>query len=140
MLWVFLSSTSKSLKYFPVGFITDGNSKLVGNARVRQLRVQQNSCQIASFMLGLVPDCHALYSWEIEDTGSYEAGWNHSVKNNFSESASSPWMYQTEAELRSLPVWGQLVLYRGGGFVAELGPDIQNASRCVCVCVYIYTV
>ncbi|XP_027877842.1 polycystic kidney disease protein 1-like 2 [Xiphophorus couchianus] len=110
------------------GFITDGNSKLVGNARVRQLRVQQNSCQIASFMLGLVPDCHALYSWEIEDTGSYEAGWNHSVKNNISESASSPWKYQTEAELRSLPVWGQLVLYRGGGFVAELGPDIQNAS------------
>ncbi|XP_007572505.1 polycystic kidney disease protein 1-like 2 [Poecilia formosa] len=106
------------------GFITDGNSKLVGNARVRQLRVEQNSCQIASLMLGLVPDCEAPYSWEIEDTGSYEAGWNHSVK----ESASSPWTYQTEAELRSLPVWGRLVLYRGGGFVAELGPDIQNAS------------
>ncbi|XP_054909087.1 polycystic kidney disease protein 1-like 2 [Poeciliopsis prolifica] len=110
------------------GFITDGNSKLVGNARLRQLRVQQNSCQIASLMLGLVPDCHAPYSWEIEDKGSYEAGWNHSVKDNISESASSPWTYQTEAELRSLPVWGQLVLYRGGGFVAELGPDIQNAS------------
>ncbi|XP_043987289.1 polycystic kidney disease protein 1-like 2 [Gambusia affinis] len=110
------------------GFITDGNSKLVGNARVRQVRVQQNSCQIAGFMLGLVPDCHAPYSWETEDTDSYDAGWNHSVKNNISESASSPWMYQTEAELRSLPVWGRLVLYRGGGFVAELGPDIKNAS------------
>ncbi|XP_035994541.1 polycystic kidney disease protein 1-like 2 [Fundulus heteroclitus] len=110
------------------GFITDGNSKLVGNARLRQLRVQQKSCQIASVMLALAPDCHAPYSWEIEDTGSYEPGWNHSVKDNISVSASSPWTYQSEAELRTQPVWGRLVLYRGGGFVAELGPDFENGS------------
>ncbi|KAM4731296.1 polycystin-1-like protein 2 [Anableps anableps] len=110
------------------GFITDGNSKLVGNARVRQLRVQQNSCQIASLIITLVPDCCSPYSWEIEDRGSYEPGWNHSVKDNISTSTSSPWTYQTEAELRTLPVWGRLVLYRGGGFVADLGPDFQNAS------------
>ncbi|XP_015245063.1 PREDICTED: polycystic kidney disease protein 1-like 2 [Cyprinodon variegatus] len=111
------------------GFITDGNSKLVGNARLRQLRVQQNSCQIASLMIGLVPDCDALYSSEIEDVGSYGSGWNHSVKDNISTSALSPWMYQTEAQLRARPFWGRLVLYRGGGFVAELGPMFQNASR-----------
>ncbi|MED6281092.1 hypothetical protein CHARACLAT_017734, partial [Characodon lateralis] len=110
------------------GFITDGNSKLVGNARLRHLRVKQNSCQIARLMLPLVSGCHAPYSWEIEDKGSYEPGWNHSVKDNISASASSPWTYQTEAKLRTIPIWGRLVLYRGGGFVAELGPDFQNAS------------
>lgn len=111
------------------GFITDGNSKLVGNARLRQLRVQKNSCQIADSMLQFVPDCHAPYSWEVEDIGSYDPGWNHSVRDNISISTFSPWKYQTQAQLRAYPFWGKLVLYRGGGFVVELGPDLQNASR-----------
>ncbi|XP_037646091.1 polycystic kidney disease protein 1-like 2 [Sebastes umbrosus] len=111
------------------GFITDGNSKLVGNARLRQLRVQKNSCQIAGSMLQFVPDCHAQYSWELEDMGSYDPGWNHSsARDNISTSTYSPWTYQTQAQLRDYPVWGQMVLYRGGGFAVELGPDSQNAS------------
>ncbi|XP_051815403.1 polycystic kidney disease protein 1-like 2 [Acanthochromis polyacanthus] len=110
------------------GFITDGNSKLVGNARLRQLRVQKSSCQIADSMLKLVPDCHAPYSWEVEDMGSYELGWNHSVSDNMSTSTSSPWKYQTQAQLRSSSFWGETVIYRGGGFSVELGPDLQNAS------------
>ncbi|XP_034549878.1 polycystic kidney disease protein 1-like 2 [Notolabrus celidotus] len=110
------------------GFITDGNSKLVGNARLRQLRVQRNSCQIADAMLGIVPNCNAPYSWEAEDMGSYDPGWNHSVGDNSSISISSPWKYQTQSQLRAYPFWGKLELYRGGGFVVELGPDLQNAS------------
>ncbi|XP_044072039.1 polycystic kidney disease protein 1-like 2 [Siniperca chuatsi] len=113
------------------GFITDGNSKLVGNARLRQLRVQKNSCQIAGSMLQFVPDCHAPYSWEVEDMGSYDPGWNQSVRDNISTSTPSPWKYQTQAQLRAYPVWGKMVLYRGGGFVSELGPDLQNASNTI---------
>ncbi|XP_034041945.1 polycystic kidney disease protein 1-like 2 [Thalassophryne amazonica] len=109
------------------GFITDGNSKLVGNARLRQVRVKKNSCQIANSMLQFVPICHALYSWEVEDMGSYDPGWNHSIADNMSH--LGPWTYQTQAELQAYPVWGQMVLYRGGGFAAELGPDLQNAIR-----------
>lgn len=112
------------------GFITDGNSKLVGNARLRQVRVQKSSCRIAGSVLHLVPDCHAPYSWEVEDTGSYDPGWNYSEIINISISTSSPWMYQTQAQLRAQPVWGKLLLYRGGGFVTELGPHLENASRC----------
>ncbi|KAI9536003.1 hypothetical protein NQZ68_038410 [Dissostichus eleginoides] len=111
------------------GFITDGNSKLVGNARLRQLRVQKNSCQIAGYMQQFVPDCHAPYSWDLEDMGSYDPGWNHLVKENVSRSTFSPWTYQTQTQLRAHPFWGKMVLYRGGGFVAEIGPDSQNASR-----------
>ncbi|KAK1903165.1 Polycystic kidney disease protein 1-like 2, partial [Dissostichus eleginoides] len=110
-------------------FITDGNSKLVGNARLRQLRVQKNSCQIAGYMQQFVPDCHAPYSWDLEDMGSYDPGWNHLVKENVSRSTFSPWTYQTQTQLRAHPFWGKMVLYRGGGFVAEIGPDSQNASR-----------
>uniref|UniRef100_A0A8C5HFB0 Polycystic kidney disease 1 like 2a n=1 Tax=Gouania willdenowi TaxID=441366 RepID=A0A8C5HFB0_GOUWI len=119
------------------GFITDGNSKLVGNARLRQLRVQKNSCKISSYMNQLVSDCHAPYSWDTEDTGFYEPGWHRIVTDNSTSSStncssstsSSPWTYQTQEQLRSHPTWGRLGVYRGGGFVVELGPDLTNASR-----------
>ncbi|XP_032386246.1 polycystic kidney disease protein 1-like 2 [Etheostoma spectabile] len=125
--WANTSLLSNLFGVYP-GFITDGNSKLVGNARLRQVRVQKNSCQTAGPMVQFVPDCHAPYSWEAEDMGSYGPGWSQSAKDNISTSTSSPWTYQTQAQLRAYAVWSQLVLYRGGGFVTELGPDSQNAS------------
>ncbi|XP_036400112.1 polycystic kidney disease protein 1-like 2 [Megalops cyprinoides] len=109
------------------GFITDGNSKLVGSARIRQVRVRKNSCRIARSMRQSVADCNAPYSWEVEDMGSYVPGWNRSADTNSSQ-APTPWQYQSQARLRAHPIWGSLVLYRGGGFVADLGPDLQNGS------------
>ncbi|KAM3607032.1 uncharacterized protein V6R79_000867 [Siganus canaliculatus] len=109
------------------GFITDGNSKLVGNARLRQLRVQRSSCELDQSMIHFVPDCLAPYSWEAEDMGSYSPGWNQSLTDDNS-TRSIPWTYHTQTELRAHPVWGNMALYRGGGFVAELGPDFHNAS------------
>ncbi|XP_047436040.1 polycystic kidney disease protein 1-like 2 isoform X3 [Mugil cephalus] len=111
------------------GFITDGNSKLVGNARLRQVRVQNNSCHIARSMQRSVSDCHSPYSWESEDMGSYGPGWSHSVADNASVNVQSPWTYQSQAKLRAYPIWGRVMLYRGGGFVTDLGPDLQNSSR-----------
>ncbi|XP_034046435.1 polycystic kidney disease protein 1-like 2 [Thalassophryne amazonica] len=111
------------------GFITDGNSKLVGNAHLRQLRVQRKSCSIARSMQQSVPDCHATYSWEVEDTGTYGVGWSASVGNRSTQNPHSAWMYQSQAKLKSYPIWGSVVLYRGGGFVVDLGPDLQNSSR-----------
>ncbi|XP_037401275.1 polycystic kidney disease protein 1-like 2 [Pygocentrus nattereri] len=110
------------------GFITDGNSKLVGNARLRQVRVQKGSCRTASSMRCSVPDCHAPYSWEVEDMGSYGPGWNHSIHANMSKMLLTPWQYQTQSRLRAHPVWGGVALYRGGGFVVDLGPNRENAS------------
>ncbi|TKS67513.1 Polycystic kidney disease protein 1-like 2 PC1-like 2 protein [Collichthys lucidus] len=121
-------TSKETVKLYVPGFITDGNSKLVGNARLRQLRVQKNSCQIAGSMLQLIPDCHAPYSWEVEDMGSYDPGWNHSARDNNYTSTSRPWEYQTQSQLRAYPVWGTIALYRGGGFLTELGPDLQNAN------------
>ncbi|KAM7406118.1 hypothetical protein PAMP_000517 [Pampus punctatissimus] len=112
-----------------LGFITDGNSKLVGNARLRQVRVQKSSCQIAPCMQQSVQDCHATYSWELEDMDSYDPGWSRSVTNNTSQSLNSPWTYQSQGKLRAYPIWGSVMLYRGGGFVVDLGPDLQNSSR-----------
>ncbi|KAK2854028.1 hypothetical protein Q5P01_006689 [Channa striata] len=111
------------------GFITDGNSKLVGSARLRQVRVKKNSCHVARSMQQSVSNCHAPYSWELEDMGSYSPGWNHSEESNASLNLPSPWTYQSQGKLRAYPVWGSVKLYRGGGFVMDLGPNLQNSKR-----------
>ncbi|CAJ1049631.1 polycystic kidney disease protein 1-like 2 [Xyrichtys novacula] len=110
------------------GFITDGNSKLVGNARLRQVRVQKDSCDVAPSMQKSTKGCHAPYSWELEDMGSYSPGWSSVMQDNTSMNLHSPWTYQSQGKLRALPVWGSVRLYRGGGFVVDLGPDLQNSS------------
>uniref|UniRef100_A0A3Q3NL01 Polycystic kidney disease protein 1-like 2 n=1 Tax=Labrus bergylta TaxID=56723 RepID=A0A3Q3NL01_9LABR len=110
-------------------FITDGNSKLVGNARLRQLRVQKGSCNVPLSMQQSNKDCHAPYSWELEDMGSYSPGWSSAVQDNSSLNLQSPWTYQSQGKLRALPIWGSVRLYRGGGFVMDLGPDLQNSSQ-----------
>ncbi|KAM3625915.1 uncharacterized protein V6R79_019756 [Siganus canaliculatus] len=111
------------------GFITDGNSKLVGNARLRQVRVQKNSCHVAPSMRLSDRDCHTPYSWESEDIGSYGPGWSPIVGGNASVDLHSPWTYQSQSKLRAFPIWGSVTLYRGGGFVVDLGPDLLNSSR-----------
>ncbi|XP_039867914.1 polycystic kidney disease protein 1-like 2 [Simochromis diagramma] len=111
------------------GFITDGNSRLVGNARLRQVRVQKNSCHIARSMQESIPDCHTPYSWELEDMGSYGPGWTRPVGCNASTNIHDPWKYKSQRKLRAYPIWGNVKLYRGGGFVMDLGPDFQNSSR-----------
>ncbi|KAK7169828.1 hypothetical protein R3I94_000154 [Phoxinus phoxinus] len=110
------------------GFITDGNSKLVGGARLRQVRVTRDSCEIAKSMRHAVPHCNDPYSWENEDMGSYGPGWEEFNLVNGSEDTVTAWQYQSQSTLKAVPVWGMIALYRGGGYVMDLGSDLQNAS------------
>ncbi|KPP63740.1 hypothetical protein Z043_117975, partial [Scleropages formosus] len=119
------------------GFITDGNSKLVGNARIRQVRVRKDSCTMSSYLQHYILDCDAPYSWEVEDMGTYGPGWSKPVNSNstlmngtkaYNTPAPFAWQYQSQDQLRAYPIWGSTALYRGGGFVADLGPDQGNAS------------
>nr|XP_034975837.1 polycystic kidney disease protein 1-like 2 isoform X2 [Zootoca vivipara] len=110
------------------GFITDGNSKLVGSARIRQVRVKGNTCPIDPKLQLTVGKCHASYSFDTEDMADYGAHWNISSLDNSSE-LSSAWQYQSQSKLRGHPIWGKLAVYRGGGYVVHLGTDGHNASR-----------
>ncbi|KAM3828793.1 polycystin-1-like protein 3 [Vipera latastei] len=110
------------------GFITDGNSKLVGSARIRQVRVKGDSCPIDPSLELTVRECHAAYSFDTEDMGDYGINWNGSSLDNCSE-FSSAWQYQSQARLRGHPIWGKLAVYRGGGYIVHLGIDSTNASR-----------
>ncbi|XP_033373170.1 polycystic kidney disease protein 1-like 2 [Parus major] len=110
------------------GFITDGNSKLVGSARIRQVRVKGDTCPISPRLQHIVEECHAPYSLQTEDTSIYGEHWNTSVFDNSSD-LSSAWQYQSQTKLRGHPSWGKLAIYSGGGYVIHLGTDPINASR-----------
>ncbi|XP_054856225.1 polycystic kidney disease protein 1-like 2 [Eublepharis macularius] len=110
------------------GFITDGNSKLVGSARIRQVRVKGDTCPIDPRLLLTVQECHASYSFDAEDRSDYGECWNVSSTDNSSE-LSSAWQYQSQSKLRGHSIWGKLAVYRGGGYVVHLGTDSRNASR-----------
>ncbi|XP_051829552.1 polycystic kidney disease protein 1-like 2 [Antechinus flavipes] len=110
------------------GFITDGNSKLIGSAQIRQVRVRNDSCPVTQELWASLQECHAPYSLEAEDMSDYGEGWNSSACNENS-SLSQAWQYQSQTQLRGHPIWGKLTVYRGGGYAVHLGTDPKNASR-----------
>ncbi|NWY27439.1 PK1L2 protein, partial [Pheucticus melanocephalus] len=110
------------------GFITDGNSKLVGSARIRQVRVKGDTCPISPRLQHVVEECHAPYSLQTEDTSVYGEHWNTSAPDNSSD-LSSAWQYRSQSKLRGHPSWGKFAVYSGGGYVIHLGTDPKNASR-----------
>lgn len=79
-------------------------------------------------MLCTVSHCNTPYSWGNEDMASYGPGWEEFNSVNGSEEGITAWQYQSQSTLKALPVWGVTALYRGGGYVMDLGSDLQNAS------------
>ncbi|XP_040185090.1 polycystic kidney disease protein 1-like 2 [Rana temporaria] len=110
------------------GFVTDGNSKLVGSARFRQLRVKKDSCPIATVLQNTINECRAPYSLDTEDMEHYGEGWNSSAFTN-ATNTDSAWYYKSQSKLRGHPTWGRLATYRGGGYVVHLGSDRTTARR-----------
>ncbi|XP_069871843.1 polycystin-1-like protein 2 [Dipodomys merriami] len=110
------------------GFVTDGNSKLVGSAHVRQVRVRKSSCPLAQQLQASFDGCHAPYSLDVEDLADYGEGWTASAPNTSSDFPQA-WEYQSQRQRRGFPMWGKLTVYGGGGYVVPLGTDRKNASR-----------
>ncbi|XP_016288259.2 glycine cleavage system H protein, mitochondrial isoform X1 [Monodelphis domestica] len=125
-LWAKTTLVSNLYGSYP-GFITDGNSKLIGSARIRQVRVRNDSCPITQ-ELGAFHECHVPYSLEAEDMSDYGESWN-STGCNESSNFYQAWQYQSQTQLRGQSIWGKLTIYRGGGYTVHLGTDPRNASR-----------
>ncbi|KAF6078991.1 hypothetical protein HJG60_015036 [Phyllostomus discolor] len=110
------------------GFITDGNSKLVGSAQIRQVRVRENSCPLATWLQTSLDGCHTPYSLDVEDLSDYGEGWNASNLNS-SNGFSKAWQYQSQSQRQGYPIWGKLTVYQGGGYVVPLGTNRQSTAR-----------
>nr|KAF6407288.1 hypothetical protein HJG59_009931 [Molossus molossus] len=84
------------------GFITDGNSKLVGSAQIRQGRVRENSCPLAPWLQTSLDGCHAPYTLDVEDLSDDGEGWNASNLNS-SNGFSQAWQYQSQSQREVIP-------------------------------------
>ncbi|XP_076441454.1 uncharacterized protein LOC143280592 [Babylonia areolata] len=114
------------------GYVNDKESKLLGYATMRQLRIQPALCEMDRRMQALMVECNAGYDIGGQDERTFDVGWtaradtNNSAANatTASENTTLVWYSYTEAEaLDGQPYWGRLGLYAGGGYVVPLkGP------------------
>ncbi|XP_030060934.1 polycystic kidney disease protein 1-like 3 [Microcaecilia unicolor] len=93
------------------GYITDGNSFLMGSARIRQLRVKRN------------PDS----SYGSEDTEDHGPYWTSPTPNSTDE--ENIWHYQTQEILEGYPIWAKFAIYSGAGYTVDLGTNRSTATR-----------
>ncbi|XP_054839936.1 polycystic kidney disease 2-like 1 protein [Eublepharis macularius] len=81
---------------------------LLGVPRLRQLKVQNNSCAVHDDFKEDISGCYDVYSEEKED------------RSPFGLLNGTAWQYHTEEELDGSSHWGRLTSYSGGGYYVDL--------------------
>ncbi|XP_066291033.1 polycystin-1-like protein 2 [Branchiostoma lanceolatum] len=131
------SDTSVPLRHRK--FVSGGTSFRVGTVRLRQLRIIPSHCTMPVVMRTTVPECNVDYSWTNEDTRPMLQGWgtqtelsNHSNITNQAKKTNTddlgPWTYKNAVDLTSLAFYGELHLYRGGGYAVILKNNAKHAK------------
>ncbi|XP_023329307.1 polycystic kidney disease 2-like 1 protein [Eurytemora carolleeae] len=98
-------------------------NKLLGLARLRQLRVRNDSCEIPSNFQGTILSCWAQYDEAYEDKSDFFPGYR-------SKTDIKAWSYNTAEDLGvvNLAITGEVGTYSGNGAVQNLGSD-KNSSQ-----------
>ncbi|XP_053522580.1 polycystic kidney disease protein 1-like 3 [Artibeus jamaicensis] len=106
------------------GFVTDGNSFLVGNVLLRQTRVPGATV----FPSKVSPQEQVKPSHpDLEDTENYGVNWTPPETNT--TGSDSSWHYQSQETLGGYPIQGEFATYSGGGYVVRLGRNSSAAVR-----------
>ncbi|KAL6073794.1 hypothetical protein STEG23_033646 [Scotinomys teguina] len=105
-----------------IGFITDGNSFLLGNVLLRQIRIPNGTL----FPLSLHEQVNSQPQHQ-EDRENYGVSWGPS-DTNITET-DSIWHYQNQELLGGSPTQGESVTYSGGGYAVRLGRNSTAAAR-----------
>ncbi|KAM4833724.1 polycystin-1-like protein 3 [Thomomys bottae] len=104
------------------GFITDGNSFLLGNVLLRQIRSPTATLLPVSLKDQVTPpDPHR------EDRENYGVGWGPPDPNK--TEAGSIWHYQDQRTLGGSTIRGEFASYAGGGYAVRLGRNLSSAAR-----------
>ncbi|XP_051024818.1 polycystic kidney disease protein 1-like 3 [Acomys russatus] len=104
------------------GFITDGNSFLLGNVLLRQIRISND----VLFPVSLRDHVKWTPQWQ-EDREKCAAGWAPLGTNI--TTADSIWHYQSQESLGGYPAEGEFAPYSGGGYAVRLGRNSSAAAR-----------
>ncbi|XP_066910530.1 polycystin family receptor for egg jelly-like isoform X2 [Clytia hemisphaerica] len=112
-------------------FLNDMNSKVVTGIRLRQVRVEKDSCIKAEEVRPFINiDCATGYSAARETRNDYNYNWSQPKTYKRSINPSDmPWRYQSWSDLDGYPMWAELDTYYGGGYVVELFPKWNNKAN-----------
>lgn len=110
------------------GWLIDGRVKILGIARLRQQRVKKESCGTkGSFQTN---DCLPMLDKTTEDTTNYDPSWKPQSNIRSKEKywrILQPWIYQNSFESQTMPQFGKIMLYSGGGYICNLGRTLANS-------------
>ncbi|GFS01460.1 polycystic kidney disease protein 1-like 2 [Elysia marginata] len=131
--WIWLEGTLLpslyALKYFngteidywqDAACISDMESRRVGVARIRQMRVKNDTCTILPELRSIINHCRDEYSWTDDDTKPYLPHWVTPpgyMVDELEEREDDPFVYQNSFRLKTAPYVGTLATYKGGGYV-----------------------
>ncbi|KAG9485041.1 hypothetical protein GDO78_008258 [Eleutherodactylus coqui] len=90
---------------------------LLGVPRMRQLKVENNSCVVHEDFVEDISGCYDTYSEDEED------------KNPFGLLNGTAWTYFTEKELGGSSHWGKIATYSGGGYYIDFQLTKQDTIR-----------
>lgn len=110
--------------------------KVIGVARLRQIRVLPVPCYIVEGLKEELPDhkCYHDFEAALEDVGNYAPNWHEIQKhfkfdyvNEYYWRATQPWWHKTAWTLETTPYFGELAVYPGSGFEALLARTKPNS-------------
>ncbi|XP_037791785.1 polycystin-2-like [Penaeus monodon] len=92
-------------------------NRMLGVARLRQIRVRNDSCMVPENFQRAIRQCYDVYSTNAED------------KSNFGVNVNgTAWTYFSEEELQGGSHWGKIATYSGAGSYQDLGVN-KSVSR-----------
>ncbi|XP_077979563.1 uncharacterized protein LOC144434915 [Glandiceps talaboti] len=111
-------------------YMADRASILIGQARLRQLRVLPDSCRIHEVMSNDVSYCRDDYGVMAEDDEDHDVHWgpvNASAMPDYTQPELGVWQYRSWWDSDSYPNYASFSMYSGGGYIAELGLSVNQS-------------
>lgn len=115
--------------YGLAGYTNDFVSRMVGYGLMRQIRVSNGSCSVASQMSPHIHFCESDYNLFVEEKNKYGFGWS-----TFNSSYTPPhgmqqiynaFQFQDSSSLNGFPYTGEYTTYPGDGYVYELRGSLK---------------
>ncbi|XP_046581985.1 LOW QUALITY PROTEIN: uncharacterized protein LOC124289408 [Haliotis rubra] len=113
--------------------INDHQTRRVGVARLRQMRVKEDTCTIQPKMKTLINHCRDEYGWTDDDTKPYLPQWQIIPEENKTDSKKwkTPWVYQSSVKLANAPYVATIATYKGGGYVSLLARQACRTKQII---------
>ncbi|GMT25065.1 hypothetical protein PFISCL1PPCAC_16362, partial [Pristionchus fissidentatus] len=124
LYWDPLTSNDTSFSFTRNESVEEGmifyENRLLGQPRLRMLKVKNNSCTVVDSFAREIKACYANYEKNNEDRASFHPEGYEDL---------SAFTYTTASELENSDLWGNIANYGGGGFVQYLSQTNKNETR-----------